>query len=156
MTSNQDPHQGGDLSDMAAKGTKMPNDAGDYEVLPSVPDEHQKAENPAFHNQFINSADPQGAVDNAVDMPRRFNDSGATGEVITGTGDQMPVDVEQKRFGLDEAGGPAAKGHSRDGKASSKHHKDEFGRFAGEGAEVDPAPGEEELEQDEIRDSKGV
>ena len=38
----KDPHVGGDLSDMAATGTRMPNDAGDYEIVPSVPDEHQK------------------------------------------------------------------------------------------------------------------
>lgn len=152
---SKDPHEGGDLSDMAAEGTTMPNDAGDYELLPSVPDEHQKAENPAFHQQFINAPDPQGAVDNAVDMPRQTRDSGETGEVITGTGDQMPVDVERKRFGLDDAGGPAAKGHPREGKASSDH-RDEFDRFGGEGAEVDPPPGEEELEQDEIRDKRSL
>lgn len=150
----KDPHVGGDLSDMAAEGTRMPNDAGSYDLLPSVPDEHQKAENPAFHQQYINAPDPQGAVDNAVDMPRRFQDTGETGEVITGIGDQMPPDVERKRFGLDEGGGPAAKGNPRDGKASKE--KEGIERFAGEGAEVDPQPGEEGLEQDEIRPQKGV
>ena len=141
---------------MAAEGTTIPNDAGDYNLVPSVPDEHQKAENPAFHNHFLNSADSQGAVDNAVDPPRGYRDDGATGEVITGTGDQMPADVERKRFGLDEAGGPAAKGHARDGQ--QVRDKEGMERFGGEGAEVDVPPEEEgeDVGQDEIRDRKGL
>ena len=87
-------------------------------------------------------------------MPRTVRDTGATGEVISGTGDQMPADVEAKRFGLEEGGGPAAKGDARLGKAQ----KDKAGmeRFAGEGAEVDVPPGEEGLGQDEIRAGKGL
>ena len=42
---SKDPHQGGDLSDMAAEGTTMPNDAGDYPKVPSVPNAAEKAEN---------------------------------------------------------------------------------------------------------------
>ena len=133
----------------------MPNDAGDYEVLPSKPHPTQKAENPAYHAGFINAADPQGAVDNAADMPRTTKDTGATGEVITGTGDQMPADVESKRLGMGVAGGPAAKGHPRDAKGGVKTAS-EIERFAGEGAEVEPAPGEEEEGQDEVRDKKGL
>jgi hypothetical protein len=33
---SQDSHQGGDLSDMAVTGTKMPNDAGKMNIMPSV------------------------------------------------------------------------------------------------------------------------
>ena len=87
-------------------------------------------------------------------MPRTVNDTGDTGEVITGIGDQMPPDVERKRFGLEESGGPAAKGNIRDGKAGKQKNVD--GRFAGDGAEDDEAPGEEDLDQDEIRDRKGL
>lgn len=43
---SSDPHKGGDLSDMAVTGTKMPNDAGDYPEVPSVPNDTEKAENP--------------------------------------------------------------------------------------------------------------
>jgi len=154
MSSNQDPHVGGDLSDMAAEGTTMPNDAGSYNLLPSVPNPDQKAENAAFHNQFINSADPQGAVDNAKDMPRTFQDSAETGEVITGTGDTMPVEIERKRFGLEEGGGPGAKGDARDGKLRSNADIDD--RLQSEGAEVDSAVGEEEMEQDELRAKRGL
>jgi hypothetical protein len=79
---------------------------------------------------------------------------GATGEVITGTGDQLPAQVESKRmhFGANE---PLAKGHDR----YHKHHKQnesDLERFAGEGAEVDEAPGEEREDQDTIRSKKGL
>ena len=115
----------------------------------------QKAENPAYHNNFINAPDQQGATDNIADMPRSTKDTGVTGEVITATGEQMPAGVESKRLGMDPAGGPAAKGHPRDGKAVGKYGS-EIERLAGEGAEAEPAPGEEEDGQDEIRDRKGI
>lgn len=55
---------------------------------------------------------------------------GATGEVISGTGDQMPAGIESKRlhFGANQ---PAAKGHQRD----AKHGKEEsdIERFAEDG-----------------------
>ena len=149
--SSTDPHQGGDLSDMAATGTSMPNDAGQHDLLPSVPRPDQEAENPAFHNQFLNSSDQQAAVGNSADMPRRFNDTGATGEVITGTGDQLPAGVESKKLGQ-EGGGPLAKGSERYG----KHVRQKESGFEDEGAEADAPPGEEELEQDEVREGKGL
>ena len=34
---SRDPHQGGDLFDMAAEGTSMPNDAGKMNTIPSKP-----------------------------------------------------------------------------------------------------------------------
>jgi hypothetical protein len=142
------------LSDMAASGTTMPNDAGKYDVLPSVPRPDQMAENSAYHQGFLNSADQQGAVGNSVDMPRQHKDMGATGEVITATGDQLPAEVESKRlhFGANE---PLSKGHDRYDKHSRQKESD-LERYAGEGAQVDVPPGEEELSQDDIRDSKGL
>lgn len=86
---SDDAHRGGNLSDMAVSGTKVPNDAGKQNLIPSVPGPDQQAENPQFHNQFINAADQQGATDNANDLPRQFKDTGATGEVITAAGEQM-------------------------------------------------------------------
>ena len=70
----------------------------------------------------------------------------------------MPPDVERKRFGLEDAGGPAAKGDARAGKAGTRHNrgKEEPDRFAGDGAEADAPPGEEELEQDELREGKSI
>lgn len=146
-----DPHQGGDLSDMAATGTTMPNDAGKMDVLPSVPRPDQLVEN---KDPTQTASDLAGAADNASDIPRRYQDIGATGEVITGTGDQLPAQVESKRlhFGANE---PLSKGHDRYDKHSRQKESD-LERYAGEGAEVDAAPGEEEDTQDEIRDRKGA
>jgi hypothetical protein len=149
-----DPHQGGNLSDMAVTGTTMPNDAGKQNIIPSVPRSDQQAENPAYHKGFINAGDPQGAADNPVDMPRQYKDIGATSEVITGTGDQLPPQVESKNlhFGAND---PLAKGHDRYDKHARQKESD-LVRYAGEGAGADVPPGEEELGQDELRDRKGI
>jgi len=152
---NPDPHEGGDLSSMAATGTTIPNDAGKHDLLPSVPHPTEQAENPAFHQNLLASADQQGAVANTTDVSRTFQDDGATGEVVSGTGDQLPAGVERKRLGAEESGGPAAKGHSRDGKALG-NRGERFDELASEGPEADAAPGEEELEQDEVREGKGL
>jgi len=66
-----DPHQGADLFDMAAKGTSIPNDAGEMNVIPSKPRPGE--------------ADRGGAT-NPTDIPRSFRDTGAGLEVETGTG----------------------------------------------------------------------
>ena len=88
-------------------------------------------------------------------MPRSNKDTGATGEVITGIGDQMPAGIESKHFDMGGAGGPAAKGHPRDGRHDVKAGS-EIERFAGDGAEAEPAPGEEEEDQDVVRERKGI
>lgn len=43
-------------------------------------------------------------------MPSDTGIGGLTGEVVTGTGDQLPVDVEAKRMGQDSSGGKNLKG----------------------------------------------
>jgi len=143
-----DPRQGGDLSDMAATGTTMPNDAGRHNLIPSVPRPDQAA------GSDLGAADTAGAADNASDMPRQFKDMGATGEIITGTGDQLPAQVESKNlhFGAND---PLSKGHDRYDKHSRQKESD-LERYAGEGAEVDKAPGEEEDSQDSVRERKGL
>lgn len=112
------------------------------------------AENPVYHNNFINAGDSQGAADNATDMPRNYKDIGATSEVITGTGDQMPVQVESKNlhFGANDA---LAKGHDRYDKHTRQKESD-LERYQGEGAGVDVPPGDEGVGQDEMRDAKGL
>jgi len=151
---SDDSHRGGDLSDMAASGTSVPNDAGKQNLIPSVPRPDQTAENAAFHQGFINSGDPQGAVGNTTDMPRQFKDIGATGEVISGTGDQLSAQIESKNlhFGAND---PLAKGHDRYDKHARQKESD-FERYAGAGAGADVPPGEEELNQDQVRDAKGL
>ncbi|KAK8196633.1 hypothetical protein M8818_006798 [Zalaria obscura] len=149
-----DPKQGGSLSDMAVDGTSMPNDAGVQNTIPSVPRPDQTAENPGFDAGSLGSANTAGAADNATDMPRSTKDIGATGEVITGQGDQIPAQGESKRlhFGAND---PLAKGHDRYDKHARQKESD-LERYAGEGAEVTAAPGEEEDGQDVIRDRKGL
>ena len=79
---------------------------------------------------------------------------GATGEVITGTGDQLPAQVESKRlhFGAND---PLSKGHDRYDK-HTKQKESDLDRYADEGAGVDRAPGEENDDEDTVRDRKGA
>ena len=65
---NQDPHQGGDLFDMAKDGTTMPNDAGAHRLIPSVPRPDQITD-PSDPDD-PGAADLAGAADNATDISR--------------------------------------------------------------------------------------
>lgn len=154
---SDDAHRGGDLMDMAATGTKIPNDAGVMNTIPSKPNPHQMAENPSTQPGLgtMGGGDIAGAADNADDMPRSTKDSmGATGSVVTGTGDTLPAQVESKNlhFGAND---PLAKGHDRYDKHARQKESD-LERYAGEGAAVEAAPGEEKDTQDQIRDRKGL
>lgn len=151
---SNDATKGGDLSDMAVSGTTVPHDVSQPRTIPSVPRPDQMAETQAYQHGLIGGGDPQGAVDNAADMPRKPKDIGATGDVITGTGDQMPAQVESKNlhFGAND---PVAKGHDRVDKHARQGESD-LERYAGEGAGVKPPPGEEGESQDKIRDEKGL
>ena len=71
-----DPHQGGDLFDMAKDGTTMPNDAGKMRTIPSVP---RPGEGEGVVN--ANSSSLAGAASNPTDISRSAKDLGATGEV---------------------------------------------------------------------------
>jgi len=152
--SSQDPHVGGDLNDMAIHGTKIPNDAGKMRTIPSVPRPDQIEGNETYNPGGIGSADLSSAADNATDIPRRNKDIGATGGVITGIGDQLPAQVESKRLHF-SPNNPLAKGHDRYDKHTRQKESD-LERFQGEGAQVDPEPGEEGESQDYIRSKKGA
>ena len=89
MTPKQDPHTGGSLSEMAAEGTSIPNDAGRQRTVPYVPRPDQLEENSQFHNQGIAEPNKASAADNATDVARSTKDMGGTGEVITGTGNTI-------------------------------------------------------------------
>lgn len=84
---SQDPHQGGDLSDMAATGTTMPNDAGKMNIIPSVPRPGEGFDS-ATGITDTNSGEGTlaGAAHGGTDIPRVYTDVSATGEVETGTG----------------------------------------------------------------------
>ncbi|MCJ1259233.1 hypothetical protein MMC24_007069 [Lignoscripta atroalba] len=146
---SSDPHQGGDLFDMAKDGTSIPNDAGKQNLIPSVPRPDQ-IEDP----NDLGAAGMEAAADNATDIPRRNKDIGTTGEVVTGTGDQMPAQVESKRLHMG-ANNPLSKGHDRYDKHTRQKESD-LERYAGEGAGVDRAPGEEDDDEDVVRDRKGA
>ncbi|MCJ1372328.1 hypothetical protein MMC20_003552 [Loxospora ochrophaea] len=150
---SSDPKQGGDLFDMAKDGTSIPNDAGQQNLIPSVPRPDQITD-PADDPNNLGAANLAGAADNATDISRRTKDMGTTGEVITGTGDQLPAAAESKRMHFG-ANNPLAKGHDRYDKHARQKESD-LERYAGEGAGVDVPPGEEGLSADEIRDSKGA
>jgi hypothetical protein len=76
-----DPHQGGDLFDMAKDGTSIPGDAGKMNVIPSKPrpGEDEGTVNANGHTLADTASNP-------TDIPRSVKDIGATGEVETGTG----------------------------------------------------------------------
>lgn len=135
---------------MAATGTSIPNDAGTQNLIPSVARPDQAA--PAA--DVYSKDTPGAAVDNATDQPRGTKDIGATGEVLTGTGDQLPAQVESKRLHFG-ANNPLAKGHDRYDKHAVQNESD-FERYQGDGAGVDAAPGEEGDSQDAIRERKGL
>ena len=92
-----DSHQGGSLSEMAPQGTSIPNDAGKQYTIPSVPRPDQKAENAEFNNEGVAQPSSAFAADNATSLPRGPGDLGATGEVVTGTGNSIGAGVESKK-----------------------------------------------------------
>ncbi|KAI0798737.1 hypothetical protein GGR55DRAFT_684627 [Xylaria sp. FL0064] len=83
--SNQDPHQGGDLHDMAKDGTKIPGDAGKMNTIPS------KAPPPVDND--LGNASLHAAADNPI----------PSGEVddqaISATGHPIPSSAFQKSSG---------------------------------------------------------
>jgi len=137
-----DSKQGGDLFEMAKDGTSIPNDAGKMNTIPSVP---RPGEGEGQVN--ANQSSLAGAASNATDISRGVRDMGATGEVETGTGDQLPAQAESKRLHYG-ANDPLSKGHDRYDKHSRQKESD-LERYANEGPNVDLAPGEERLAQRE-------
>ncbi|KAI9931211.1 hypothetical protein ASPWEDRAFT_22929 [Aspergillus wentii DTO 134E9] len=124
-----DPHQGGTLSEMAT-GTTMPNDAGIQRTIPSVPRPDQKSEDPQFDNQGLAEPTSAFAADNATDLPRSTRDMGATGEVLSGTGNSIPAESESKRTQIG-ANNPGSKGSLRDFK-HAELNRSAFDRYAKE------------------------
>ncbi|KAF1990750.1 hypothetical protein K402DRAFT_389667 [Aulographum hederae CBS 113979] len=119
MSPTQDPHTGGSLTDMAEHGTSIPNDAGKMNIIPSVPRPDQMSENTSSFDTHDGLGAPNlaSAADNDTNMPRGPRDMGASDDVVTGTGNQMPASAETKRMNEFNTDTPAAKGHNRDGKA---------------------------------------
>ncbi|KAI1816893.1 hypothetical protein GGS20DRAFT_575241 [Poronia punctata] len=85
--SNQDAHQGGNLSDMAKDGTKIPNDAGRMNILPS------KAGLQSNVGNDLGSTSLNTAADNPVGTGPADDDA------ITGTGGSLPSSAFAKPSG---------------------------------------------------------
>ncbi|KAI9804261.1 MAG: hypothetical protein M1833_007068 [Piccolia ochrophora] len=149
---SSDPHQGGSITDMATDGTSVPGDAGVQRTIPSKPRPDQADLDNTVGG--LGADNLAGAADNATDISRRTKDVGSTGEVLTGTGDQLPAEVESKNlhFGANDS---LSKGHDRYDKHTRQKGSNEE-RYAGEGAEVDAAPGEENDDQDTLRERRSA
>jgi len=145
---------GGDLFDMAEKGTTVPDDAAKPRLIPSKPRPDQIPADSATDPTELGSASLAQAADNAGDIPRSTRDV-ASSEIITGTGDTLPSEIDSKRLHNVPGGvvhDPAAKGSTR----YEKHHQQkggdvEFG--AAEGPAVEKAPGDEQLGDEEAMDN---
>lgn len=171
-----DPNpNGGRLEDMAAEGTTIPKDAGTQRTvsefrsscaplvlhcrwkktyrmnqIPSVPRPDQI--NPPSDFAHANLAH---AADNAFDIPRSVNDRGQTGEVLSGTGDQLSSNLEKKN--LDDANFvPGAKGHDQYAKHAKQDNPLDSVKHGARSHDVEAAPGEEELSQDQLLDRRGA
>lgn len=67
---SQDPNpQGGSLTDMAVEGTKVPDDAGTQNTIPSVPRPDQIVDSSNDSND-LGATDLAGVADNAQDISR--------------------------------------------------------------------------------------
>ncbi len=67
---SQDPYpQGGSITEMAAEGTKVPDDAGTQNTIPSLPRPDQITDSSKDSND-LGTTDLAGAADNAQDVSR--------------------------------------------------------------------------------------
>jgi len=97
-------HAGGSLTEMAPTGTSIPNNAGKQNTIPSIPRPGQRTQSSYFSLHRPAKPTSAMAADNAIDIPRSTQDRGQTGEVITGTGDSLPADIESKYMGMNISG----------------------------------------------------
>ncbi|KAL0256353.1 hypothetical protein SLS55_008747 [Diplodia seriata] len=133
-------HTGGNLSDMAVKGTDIPNDAGRMNTIPSKP-APDSIHDAAPTNNPVGSRPDQASASGAFDAARSTTDTGMTGEVTTGTGDALPASIESKRLDFD-ASQHAPGGHGKTRDTKQVQHKDDFSRMAAPGEDANDAPGD--------------
>jgi len=146
---------GGDLFDMARDGTTVPEDSAKPRLIPSKarPDQYATTKASEADPNFLGGTTIAEAADNASDIPRSTQDT-ATVEAMTGTGDALPSAIGSKRL-HDVPGGvvhdPQAKGSTRFEKHKAQKDGDQA-LGAGEGPQVERAPGDEELSDGEAMD----
>ncbi|RPB23109.1 hypothetical protein L211DRAFT_296656 [Terfezia boudieri ATCC MYA-4762] len=119
----KNPYEGGTLTDFAVCGTTMPNESS-TEYVPSCPS--PKVEH--VYEQVLGYQDLAGAADNSKPQPK-CPDPGEydpmTGEVVTGTGDAMPVESEMKFAGGRTWGGKEKEERIRKGRMMHKKEWEE-------------------------------
>ena len=69
MTSRDPNPEGGSITDMAVEGTKVPDDAGTQNTIPSVPRPDQITDS-SNHPNDLGATDLAGVADNAQDISR--------------------------------------------------------------------------------------
>jgi len=151
MADYSDPKQGGDLSDMAATGTTVPNDAGVQNLIPSKPRSDQLADETDPNN--LGADDLATAADNPGDIPRSTKDTSVAPDILTGTGDSLPGQTASKRLHPTPGGGPhdpLSKGHPR----TEKHAKgvSDFEAGAAASHEVEETASGDKLYEEKIED----
>lgn len=140
---------GGDIFDMAAKGTSVPEDSAVPRHIKSVPRPGEAAD--AHDPNQLGGATLADAATNAGDIPRTTKDV-ANAEILTGTGDALPPQVDSKRL----HSVPGGVTHDPNAKGSTRYteHIRQPNTFdtIGEGSQTERAPGDEELSEDAARD----
>lgn len=141
----------GNISDMAVSGTTIDPSAAAPRTIRSVPNpgQAQQADDPDYNS----STGLAGAATNSTDIPRSTRDTATTGEVETISGRPLDASVESKRLTNSAGDKDLAKGSLRYEKHARQNGADEE-RLAGQGPEVEAAPGEEEVGQEELRDRR--
>lgn len=84
-----------------------------------------------------------------------MNDRGQTAEIVTGTGEQITSNIEKKN--LDDVNyDPRAKGSAQYTKHVRQDNPLDSLKHGAGSHNVEAAPGEEELRQDELLDKRGA
>ncbi|KAK4931145.1 hypothetical protein LTR66_016060 [Elasticomyces elasticus] len=139
---------GGDIFDMAKNGTSVPEDAAEPRHIKSVP-------RPGQDEEDLGATDLAGAASNAEDIPRTNADT-AGQDIITGTGDALPPQVDSKRLHAVPGGvthDPTAKGSTR--YTNHAVQKSDIETGAADGSGFERAPGDESLTEEQAQEKYG-
>ncbi|KIX10003.1 uncharacterized protein Z518_01084 [Rhinocladiella mackenziei CBS 650.93] len=145
------PNSGGDLFDMATDEIKVPESAAEPRYIPSKPRPDQGAS--ASDPNDLGGQSMAEAATNEGDISRTTRDT-APNDVLTGTGDSLPSQVDSKRLHSVPGGvthDPSTKGSTR----MTKHTKQQsdFVTGASEGPWTDRIPGQEGISDEEAMDN---
>jgi len=141
---------GGDILDMAQKGTTVPDDSAVPRTIPSKPRPGEAADHDD-PNQ-LGGRTLADAATNPGDIPRTTKDT-AVNEVLTGTGDALPPQIDSKRM-HNVPGGVTHDAKSKGSTRYTEHsvQQNDFVKGASAGAGVEKAPGQEDLTDEQAAD----